>query len=126
MNHFHRVALVLLAAGLSSCSLEPRYNPYELPQVETTRSAGAVSELQMNAISALGREAWDQALDYLQRAIRIEPRNPFSWHYLAQTYWYRGDPQRCLEMVERSYSYSSPDDNLDAANERLRARCEQG
>jgi Tfp pilus assembly protein PilF len=126
MNRYASLICLLLGLGPGACSLVPEYNPYQLPPVETTRSAGAVSELQFNAIAALGREAWDQALDYLQRAIRIEPRNPVSWHYLAQTYWYRGDNQRCLEMVERSFSYSSREDNLDEANEQLRARCQQG
>lgn len=126
VNRLASILILLLAANLVSCALEKPPNPYQLPRVDTTRSAGAVSELQMNALNAFGREAYEQAVDYLQRAIRIEPRNPFSWHYLAQAYWYRGDLQRCIEMVERSYSYSNPSDRLDEANEELRARCEQG
>jgi len=125
VNYPNLLLALLFSCGLAACSLETHTNPYQLAKADTAGSAGAVSELQMNAISALGREDWDQAIDYLQRAIRIEPRNPFSWHYLAQAYWYRGDLPRCLEMVERSYSYSRPDDALDDANEQLRARCEQ-
>jgi hypothetical protein len=62
----------------------------------------------------------------LQRAIKIEPRNPHSWHYLAETYWRSGDNLRCLEMVERSRSYSSSADDLEHANQQLREKCQQG
>ena len=63
------------------------------------------------------------AIEYLQRAIRIEPRNPYSWHFLGDTYRARGDYRRCLEMVERSYSYSEEGSELDAQNRRLRQIC---
>ena len=88
------------------------------------RQQGAVAELQRNAREALGRQAYQQAIDLLQRAIKIEPRNPHSWHYLAETYWRSGDNLRCLEMVERSRSYSSSADDLEHANQRLREKCQ--
>lgn len=124
-----RSAITLIVVSgllLASCATETRYNPY---QSETDSSAGqvsAVEELQHSAVAALETQSWQQAIDYLQRAIRIEPRNALSWHYLAQTYWYRKDYPRCLEMVERSFSYSSREDNLDQANSDLKAHCQSG
>ena len=122
-----KLQLLLLALMLGACALEPQYNRYQSPpQQDQSGQSGAVAELQRNARDALSQQAYQQAIDYLQRAIRIEPRNPFSWHYLAETYWRSGDRRRCLEMIERSLSYSSSADRLEDANQKLRARCEQG
>ena len=130
MNRINRVAGIafaaLLAVLLVSCATEPRSIPYEASSEVQAGQAGAVEALQNSAVEALNRQAYQQAIDYLQRAIRIEPRNPRSWHYLAETYWYRTDYERCLEMVERSFSYSSSADRLEDANQKLRASCENG
>ena len=61
----------------------------------------------------------------LQRAIKIQPRNAWSWHYLAQTYWRDAQYDRCLAMIERSNSYGGYDDALTTANDRLKFRCLQ-
>ena len=126
MNRFHFAVLLLASLMLASCATETRYNPYQAESEASAGQASAVEELQQNAVQALEAESWQQAIEYLQRAIRIEPRNALSWHYLAQTYWHRRDYPRCLEMVERSYSYSSQEDDLDQANSELRARCQLG
>lgn len=119
--------LVLLALSLGACTLEQRYNEYQLPtQQSQPGQGGAVAELQRSAREALRRQDYQQAVDYLQRAIKIEPRNPRSWHYLAETYWRSGDNRRCIEMVDRSFSYSSSADDLDHANQQLREMCQQG
>ena len=107
MKRFHFAVVFLACLVLASCATEPRYNPYQTDSEASAGQASAVEELQQNAVQALEAESWQQAIEYLQRAIRIEPRNALSWHYLAQTYWHRKDYPRCLEMVERSYSYSS-------------------
>lgn len=119
-------SLVLLSLLVTACALEPRYNQYQLPPQQSQPGQGAVAELQRNAREALSRQDYQQAVDYLQRAIKIEPRNPHSWHYLAETYWRSGDRRRCVEMVERSFSYSSSEDDLDHANQQLREKCQQG
>ncbi len=118
--------LVILALLVTACALEPRYNRYQLPAQQSMPSQGAVAELQRNARAALQRQAYQQAIDYLQRAIKIEPRNPRSWHYLAETYWRSGDLRRCVEMVERSFSYSRSADDLDHVNQQLKEKCQQG
>jgi len=116
-------SLITLVLVISACATEPRFNRYQLPAGQTQPGQGAVAELQGKARQALAQQAYQQAIDYLQRAIKIEPRNPHSWHYLAETYWRSGDNRRCLEMVERSLSYSSSADNLEQANQRLMENC---
>ncbi|MDJ0779892.1 MAG: tetratricopeptide repeat protein [Gammaproteobacteria bacterium] len=114
---------LLLALALAACAVQPRYNPYQAPPPPEDES-GPVAELQRQAAAALQQQAYARAIELLQRAIRIEPRDPYSWHYLAETYQRSGDPVRCLEMVARAQSYSASSRELQAANERLRSRCE--
>ncbi len=126
MSLIRIIGLVFLALLVTACALEPSYNRYQLPAQQSKPSQGAVAELQRNARAALQRQAYQQAIDYLQRAIKIEPRNPHSWHYLAEAYWRSGDRRRCVEMVERSFSYSSSADDLDHVNQQLKEKCQQG
>ncbi len=119
---FPPLLLALLLAGCAHETAAP--NRYQQPAARTQPGQGAVAELQQQARSALERGAYAQARDYLQRAIRIEPRNPFSWHYLALSYRQGGDYARCFEMAERSFSYSQRSDGLDAANLQLIQACQ--
>jgi Tfp pilus assembly protein PilF len=119
-------AVLIFALLLFSCATEPRNIPYQSSNETQAGQAGAVEALQRKAVEALQQQSYVDAIEFLQRAIRIEPRNPRSWHYLAQTYWERKDYDRCLEMVERSFSYSRAGDGLDAANQQLKARCQDG
>ncbi|MDH3221316.1 MAG: tetratricopeptide repeat protein [Gammaproteobacteria bacterium] len=121
---FSGLAVLLLLA--SSCALEPQYNQYQFPDRPNQPGQDAVAELQHSASEALRRDAYQQAIDYLQRAIKIDPRNPHSWHRLAEVYWRSGDFRRCVEMIERSFSYSDSDDRLDRVNRKLRQKCQQG
>jgi len=118
--------LVVLAMLVGACGTARQYNQYQLPTNQSQPVQAAVVELQRNAKAALRRQAYPLAVEYLQRAIKIEPRNPHSWHFLAETYWRSGDYRRCLEMVERSFSYSGSADDLEHANQQLREKCQLG
>ena len=96
---------------------------YQTASTASERTIGPVAELHRKAISAINQKLYPQAIEYLQRAIKIEPRNAFSWHYLAQTYWHSKQYGRCLEMIKRSISYSSKLDDLDRANAALILQC---
>lgn len=122
-----RLLLIAFSLLIASCSV-PTINT-EQYHGETTQqqaSNGPVLELQRLAITSLNQQMFDQAINHLQRAIKIEPRNALSWHYLAQSYWHKNSFQQCVDMVERSYSYSTPEDDLDRANNTLKAQCQAG
>jgi cytochrome c-type biogenesis protein CcmH/NrfG len=119
-------ALAILVMALTACAVEPGYNRYQVPAGAKQPGQGAVVELHDRARDALDRQAYQKAVDYLQRAIKIEPRNPHSWHYLARAYWRSGDYRRCLEMADRSFSYSASEDGLDHDNRELMEKCRQG
>ncbi|MCZ6470163.1 MAG: tetratricopeptide repeat protein, partial [Gammaproteobacteria bacterium] len=99
---------------------------YETEATGSQRSEGPVAELQRKALAALNQQNYQQSVEYLQRAIKIEPRNAFSWHYLAQTYWQSKHYDRCLDMLNRSINYSTDQDDLDDANATLMSQCQEG
>ena len=120
-----RLATLLVIMMSASCSIpEPPANRYQSDAEVIQQEARPVAELHNQALAAIDDGQYQQAIDYLQRAIKIQPRNAWSWHYLAQTYWHEGQLERCLAMIERSSSYGSYDDVLGGANDRLRAQCQ--
>ena len=121
-----RLVTLILVSIITACSIpQPPANRYQSDLEVSQPEAQAVAELHNQALAALDAEQYQQAIDYLQRAIRIQPRNAWSWHYLAKTYWREGQPERCLEMIERSSSYAN-DEVVDGANDKLKAQCQQG
>ena len=118
-----RLLATLLLGLLAACGVEPRVNPYQAAATASSRADNAVRQLQREAVAAFDRGAYQQAVERLQRAIRIEPRNPLSWHYLAQTYWRSGDFARCIDMAQRSQSYGAGDERLESINARLLEHC---
>ncbi len=122
-----KIGLILLSLLAASCSV-PTINTDQYQGEITTEQAsdGPVVELHRLAISALNQKQYDRSVNYLQRAIKIEPRNAHSWHYLAQSYWHKKNYLQCLDMIERSYSYSKVEDDLDRANDALKTQCLAG
>ena len=119
--------LLLLLILIASCS-GPEIVPelYQTASIGPERTVGPVAELHRKAISAIHQDRYAQAVEYLQRAIKIEPRNAYSWHYLALTYWQSNQYGRCIDMINRSISYSSEQDDLERANAALLAQCGVG
>ncbi len=109
---------------LTSCAgSKTETDRYHRTSSEIQPGTGAVTELHREAIRVLNQGSIQLAIDYLQRAIKIEPRNAFSWHYLALAYWESKNYGKCIDMIERSISYSSAEDGLDRANDVLRQWC---
>jgi Tfp pilus assembly protein PilF len=124
---FYRLTTLSLLSIVGACTVsEIPSNRYQDDIEVSMAAARPVTELQNQALAALGEEQFQLAIDYLQRAIKIQPRNAWSWHYLAQTYWRDAQYDRCLAMIERSNSYGVFDDALVSANDRLKPKCQQG
>ena len=125
--NFTQIGLILLIMLVASCSM-PTINTdqYHGPKTNGQASNGPVAELHRLAINASNQKQYDRSVNYLQRAIKIEPRNAHSWYYLAQSYWYKKSFRQCLDMIERSYSYRTVEDDLDSANEMLKTQCLAG
>jgi cytochrome c-type biogenesis protein CcmH/NrfG len=120
-THLGLISLSLLAVSCSMTTINTDQYQGETATEQTNN--GPVAELHRLAISALDQQQYNQSVNYLQRAIKIEPRNAHSWHYLAQSYWQMENYPQCLDMVQRSYSYSNAADHLDRANDVLKTQC---
>ncbi len=120
-----RLAVVAALSLGAACSVPevPSDNPYQRDVVSGQSVSEPIRQLHNQALAAINESQYQQAIDYLQRAIKIEPRNAWSWHYLADIHQRQGELDRCLAMIDRSHSYANNDDRLDNANALLRARC---
>jgi len=124
-----RLAIVLLLLFSSACQVpEPAVDNRYQRAPESTASSQAPSspvvQLQNQALAAINENQYQLAIDTLQRAIKIQPRDPWSWHYLADIYWRKGQYDRCLAMIDRSSGYAASDATLADANAALRAQCQ--
>jgi Tfp pilus assembly protein PilF len=55
----------------------------------------------------------------LERALRIEPRNPRLWHELARVRLRQGEYAQAATLAARSNSWAGSDASLREANQRL-------
>lgn len=64
----------------------------------------------------------------LERALRIEPRNPWLWHQLAQLRLAQGQYAQAISVARKSISFAAQDRRLLSANWRVigNARVAQG
>jgi predicted Zn-dependent protease len=71
------------------------------------------------------REAADSSLE---RALRIEPRNPWLWHQLAQLRLAQGQYAQAITLARKSNSFAGSQSGVQAANWQVigQARVAQG
>lgn len=93
-------------------------------KIEKKETTQALNGLQLKALQLMNQQNFEQAILYLQRAIKVDPRNPLNWHYLAQNYWHLKDFSSCRSMVQRAISYSQFNEDLNKANETLLKQCD--
>lgn len=55
----------------------------------------------------------------LERALRIEPRNPLLWHQLAALRLRQGQTQLAANLAQKSNTYVAQDTELAARNQRI-------
>ena len=114
--------LVIFAAG---CAAPPQGTPPEQappppPEApaapkENVAIAGLMESARNDA--AAGRLV--QAAASLERALRIEPRNPRLWHELAKVRLRQGDTAQAANLAARSNSFAGSDAALRSANQNI-------
>ncbi len=121
--------LVLLLALLAGCATVPEPAPgtapetapptEPLPEAQQRRESVAIAGLMESARSdtAAGRLA--NAAASLERALRIEPRNPRLWQELARVRLLQGEYAQAESLAARSNSWAGSDSGLRAENQRL-------
>jgi len=120
------LTIVLMALFLSACSIVPApvvvTDQYH-DKADNKSTSSALNGLQLKAIQLMNQLKFEESILYLQRAIKVEPRNPLNWHYLAQNYWHLKDFSNCRSMIQRAISYSQFNKDLQKANNTLLKQC---
>lgn len=61
----------------------------------------------------------------LERALRIEPRNPLLWHQLASIRLRQGQTQLAVNLAQKSNSYTAQNSELAVRNQRIIDRAQR-
>ena len=101
----------------------PVSEPAPAPTAPTGSAAVASLVTTARADAAAGRLV--QAASSLERALRIEPRNPHLWQELARVRMKQGDYAQVESVAARSNSWAGDDSRLRAENWRLIAQARE-
>jgi Tfp pilus assembly protein PilF len=129
-----KTAFLLLAIFIAGCATAPEPGtvpepaapaeaPPEAPQRRENVAIAGLME-SARADSAAGRLA--NAAASLERALRIEPRNPRLWQELARVRLKQGQYVQAESVAARSNSWAGSDRGLRAENWRLIAQAREG
>jgi predicted Zn-dependent protease len=128
-----RILAVLLLAGCASAP-EPEPAPVEPPAAPPPEQPSSEAQPRENvAIAGLMESAradaaagrLPNAAASLERALRIEPRNPRLWQELARVRLQQGDYGQAESLAQRSNTWGGTDNRLRAENWRLIAQSRQ-
>jgi Tfp pilus assembly protein PilF len=112
-----RIVAAFVLGLLSACAtLAPPEKP-EAPAVASENNA--VIALVTNARNDMSAGRLGTAAANLERAIRIEPRNPMLWHELARVNLHQGQAAQAAQFAGKSNSFAGDNVQLRAANWRL-------
>jgi len=119
--------VVLLTVLLAGCATPPGPAPEAEPKSEAPPPVAAPTPKENIAIAGLMDSARTEAAAgnlagaaaSLERALRIEPRNPRLWHELARVRLKQGQFAQAESVAARSSSWAGEDRALRAENWRL-------
>jgi len=126
---FFITVLLLSLAGCAGMTTQPSAESAAQAQPEPVKSENnaviALLDLAKTDNEAGRREAAGASLE---RALRIEPRNPWLWHELAQLRLTQGQYEQSISLAQKSNSFAGQDHRLQALNWRTigDARVAQG
>ena len=110
--------LVLIAAGCATAP-EPGMPDISVPEASERRESVAVAGLMESARADTEAGRLSTAAASLERALRIEPRNPRLWHELAQVRLKQGEYAQVESLAARSNAWAGSDSTLREDNQRL-------
>ena len=116
-----RLAPWLFVVALAACAIAPPTltTPEEVLARAPVSQNGAVVALADAARADATAEKFTSAAAALERALRIEPRNPRLWYELGRLKLKEGDFRQAVNMAARSNTWVGADKTLHAANWRL-------
>jgi Tfp pilus assembly protein PilF len=113
-----RLLAVLLVSGCATVESPAPVPEPEAPPPPASENV-AVASLMNNARADIEANRLGSAAATLERALRIEPRNPRLWHELAQVRLRQGDYAQAESTAQRSNAWAGSDAELRAANQRI-------
>jgi Tfp pilus assembly protein PilF len=116
-----RLLPLLLAAGCAAPPPSPEPQPEAPPPVAAPapKENIAVAGLMESARADAAAGKLPNAAASLERALRIEPRNPRMWHELARVRFQQGQHAQAENVAVRSNSFAGEDKALRAENWKL-------
>ena len=115
MKKMLRPTLAMAALTLSACGTLPTAEAPALPVSHNN----AVVALVDSARSDNTNGRLDVSAATLERALRIEPRNPGLWHELAKTRLQQGLATQAISLAAKSNGWSGDNKTLRVANWKL-------
>jgi tetratricopeptide (TPR) repeat protein len=121
---------LMLGAALAGCAAS---RPAPETTIDTTPGLAPLARPESAAVAGLMESAradaaagrLDKAAASLERALRIEPRNPRLWQELARVRFQEGDYLQAEHVAARSSAWAGGDAGLRAENWRLIAQARQ-
>jgi len=121
--------LIAVAVILGGCATvqppAPVSEPVPAPAPAAQTGTAAVASLVTSARADAAAGRLVQAAASLERALRIEPRNPHLWQELARVRMKQGDYAQVESVAARSNSWAGSDHRLRAENWRLIAQARE-
>ena len=108
------LVLLFLASYVVACASKPL-----APSVTPVSQHPAVLSLVASAQAATTAGNLESASATLERALRIEGRNPYLWHELAQIRLQQGQHQQAAGLAAKSNAWAGGDNALRARNWRV-------
>lgn len=90
-----------------------------MPAATTSVSSPAVKALLTQARVDMAASRYTAATGKLERALRIEPRNPLVWHQLAKAHYNEGKDASAISMAKKSNFYTAENSSLEKQNWQL-------
>ncbi len=116
---FFPLALLLVTACASIEQPAPVEEPPQPTEAQTPSENIAVAGLMDTARGDVAANRLGSAAATIERALRIEPRNPRLWHELAKVRLKQGDYAQAESTAQRSNAWAGSDADLRAANQRI-------
>lgn len=115
------VMLLLVLGGCASVPGPDQPAPVEEPAATAGRPSEniAIAGLMDTARADVAANRLGSAAATLERALRIEPRNPRLWHELALVRLRQGDYAQAESTAQRSNAWAGADSELRSANQRI-------
>ena len=108
--------VLLVALGAGCAAVPPGFEPEPPPPVSENI---AVAKLMEGARADIESGELSRAAAALERALRIEPRNPRLWQELARLRLRQGDYGQAESLAARSNSWAGDERRVRVANWRL-------